>query len=375
VSDHTRADRCFSVSLFAIAICSTLLIAGVSFAGIGGSGGLQPTFDMDGSGTSDFLLTKQSNPNASINETDTVAGTSFVARGWPDNNKNGTNVEYETLGAGVFDKSAASQAQILTRKIAGANQGTLRMVQLNAAGTMRTGQFFPAFVDPAYSFFGVGDFDKDGVDDIAFWNSSTDAIRIVYMDPNNAFQVSRTEDPGTLGGDTPLGVGDADGDGRADLWLLDGTRVEILIINDTGDGFRTGILLTNLQTGEVVRGIASFNSGDDQADLLLEDTNGLVAIVHTGDNGGPTNAPPTVFPLALDSSVGEIVGTAGDYDGMNQSDFATRLINATLPLNKGMLIVRLMNAAGSDTMSNGWSGWGNPVTYDVITGLSLNPMP
>lgn len=393
--DHKRTDKWVPLALTAIAtvvVCSSLLFAGTAFAGGGVSGpDFRAPFDFDQSGSSDVLLMKTSgSPNLGINETDIVSGTSFTARGWPDLNMSASGVEYTTLSAGVFADNGFEQAQILTRKVAGANQGLVRIVDLAASGIAPDTPPFQHFVGGTgtdWDFVGVGDCDGNGTDDIVFHNTSGGGsqgmIRIVFMNPND-FAVLATQHPGALGvNDVPIGVGDADGDGQADVWTHNTSTEAIgVLINapDTATGgvFESGQLPTTLPADYKIAGIGIFNQADAQADIVFEKTAnaniGLVRVDHTGDNGGATAAPARVWPTLLDDTLGETLVALGDYDGANQTDFLSRQFTPLVMANNGWLIVRLLDASGGDLAGMaGGPSWVNSLDFTVIAGSSVVP--
>jgi hypothetical protein len=131
----------------------------------------------------------------------------------------------------------------------------------------------------------------------------------------------------------------------------------------------------------VVVGIGYFDRADARADLLTRNESnstdpgaplGLLRIDNTGIDGGATTAT-TSFPLIVDIDKEEIVAGIGDYDGMNQQDLMTRLLDPAVPSNRGVLIVRLMNSDGTDLagVSNGLSVIEDDRDYEVITGAPV----
>jgi len=388
VSDHKRTDTWVSFLLLGVAACCGLLVAGTALAGGGAPGPtFRPVNDFNKDGASDVLLMKVNTPpNVGINETDIVSGTLFSARGWPDLNMSAAGVEYTTRGAGVFDGNGFDQAQILTRKTAGANLGLVRIVQLDATGTAPSAlpsQFFVGGTDLDWSFLGIGDCDGNGTDDIVFHKTTAPnvgLIRIVFMNPTD-FTVMTTQHPGSLTAmNVPIGVADADGDGQADIWTMDtGTSAVEILINapdvTTGGVFETAQMPMTVLTGYQVAGIGVIDRADAQADLVTESKTaanpGLVRIDHTGMNGGATGAAAPVWPALLDQTISESVSTVGDYNGADQEDLLTRMTTPVNPANNGALTIRLLNANGDDVIGAGNPATVNPLSFDVIDGAPI----
>lgn len=403
------AARSFLLPISSLCVC-VVLSAAVATAGTVGPV-FAPPYDFDQSGTSDVLLHKITGTNTGINETQVVTGTTSTSRGWPDLNVgDDLTLQYRTRGAGNFDGNANGQAQIFTRKIVGGNPGLGRIVKLQPNGTARfdaaptlgTAQFFVGGPDLTFVFLGIGDFNADGTDDIAYYadgGPNIGLIRIQYMDPATPFTVLTTSFPGVLptsGGargmpgvsNTPIGVADADGDGQADIWTVDQSTdaIEVLLsaddidTNPPGGGFSGSAFPTTRPTGYRVAGLALFNRADAQADILFENLSnpnnpGVLRIDYTGDGGGPTNAPPTTFPTLLDVSIGETTVGVGDYDGLNQQDLLTRLFSPVTPANTGALVVRLMNSDGTDLAGNaGTLPEIEDLQYEVVDGSPLTGM-
>jgi hypothetical protein len=344
-----------------------------------------PSFDFDRSGTSDVLLHKVSGGgNVGINEVQTVSGGSGP-RGWPDLNRDSTGaLAYTTLGAGRFDPTLGTQAQIITRMtLSGAHPGLLRIVRLSPNGISPHSQWFVSGVSLDWGFVGVGDLNGDGADDIVFHKVSgpnLGTIRMLFMDPSNPIATLVLQDAIVLpSNNVPLGVADADGDGRADLFTMDVTNsvVEVLITSDTaasGGGFASTTMLTMVPSGYEVRGIGLFNRADSRADILLENVSnpqnpGLLRIDYAGDGGSMVNAPPSSFPALLYHQLGETTVGIGDYDGMNQQDLLTRLTTPLNNANIGALTVRLMNSDGDDLAGSAYQMQKiEHLEYEVVNG-------
>ena len=183
----------------------------------------------------------------------------------------------------------------------------------NGDGTFQSPLAFPVTdLDGNFVSLIAADFNGDGRADLAWSGQLTSTlggiVGVVLGNGDGTFQPSLNVSLPTGG---VLGLGDFNGDGRADIAMLGGTGVTILL--GKGDGtFQTPAVYANSATGSIA--VADFN-GDGREDLAL--------------GGGSTvsillSNPDGTFQAALNSSIsGTVVGiAAGDFDGDGHTDLA-----------------------------------------------------
>ena len=133
----------------------------------------------------------------------------------------------------------------------------------------------------------------------------------------NGATISNSGSPGTVAdlGWQVQGVGDFDGDGKADiLWMHTDGRVQIWFMNGTTVSSTPSVTNLGAGSGWSVQGIGDFD-GDGKADVLWMNTNGTVVIwlmngATIASSGSPANVGPTTKPAGWCRGWGTSTGTA-----------------------------------------------------------------
>ena len=169
-------------------------------------------------------------------------------------------------------------------------------------------------------FAGVGDFNGDGRDDV-LWTGPNYLVGNWLGQASGGFSSNFANFLGEVGpGWTFRGVGDFNGDGRADVLWQGGSQVTDWL-GQTNGGFVSNFENADYQLGSewFVAGIGDFN-GDRRDDILWRNSNtGQVTDWLGQTNGGfVSNVAHANGVVATDTTWG-IVGT-GDFNGDGRDD-------------------------------------------------------
>jgi len=213
--------------------------------------------------------------------------------------------------------STATPTPIPTPSIIWRHQGDGKVYGMTTNGsTVTSGAQFWQETNPAWSIVGQGDFDGDGVRDLAWWNSSNGQVylmlmsgptavksgAIVYTEANTAWKIVAT--------------GDINGDGKSDLiwWNSSTGQVYAMLMNGTAT---TGgaIIYTEPNTAWKIVSAADFDANGSVDLLWWNSTTGQTALGRT--NG--TNAS-TARIIYTESNTNWRIAGAGDLDGDGKAD-------------------------------------------------------
>jgi hypothetical protein len=317
-------------------------------ATVGGVGPLAPT------GTVSFLDTSNSN---AVLATATLgagrSGLSFVNSSnpavgvWPHSIAVG-----DFNGDGIPDLAAADQCGSRLNCQLGDFAGAVTVLLGNGDGTFTAASTSPATGD--YSdFIAVGDFNGDGIPDLAVANYYSNSVTVLLGNGDGTFTATATS-PATGGYPVSIAVGDFNGDGILDLAVSNESETVTVLLGN-GDGTFTATA-TSPATGYAPLAIAvgDFN-GDGILDLAVTNgdwnsTAGAVTILL--GNGDGTFTATATSPA---TGYGPDAIAVGDFNGDGIPDLAvlnTCGINVTTcdsGTHAGSVTILLGNGDGTFT--------------------------
>jgi hypothetical protein len=181
-----------------------------------------------------------------------------------------------------------------------------------------SGSPFPAGTAPAY--IAMGDFNGDGRPDLAIANSGSNNLSVLLGTGNGGFSAA-SGSPFSVGyGPMSVGVGDFNRDGLADLAVANETSNGIIVLLGSGSGAFTATPQSPFGTGmrpDAVA-IADFN-GDGNADLVVANwADNNVSVLLGNGNGGFTVAPGSPYSIGD----GPVSLAVGDFNGDGNADLA-----------------------------------------------------
>jgi YVTN family beta-propeller protein len=258
------------------------------------------------------------------------------------------SADWTILGVGDFDGDG--KADLLWRNT---YTGDVNAWFMDGTALKPTSGNITAISPSLWQFLGIGDVNGDNKADILWRNASTGEVYVWLMSGLALQAGSGRVATAATNLWTFAGIGDLDGDGKADLvWRNMGTgEVSSWLMNGPSVKASSGTIGTLSLSQWQVAGVGDVD-GDGMADVVLRDvTNGDVHVwlmsgrtIRAG-SGYVGNAPPTLW---------NIVGM-GDFDGDGKFDLLWRSSNNDI---NTWLMSATGIKAGSGTIANvGTTSW------------------
>jgi phospholipase C len=196
--------------------------------------------------------------------------------------------------------------------------GNLAIWEMNGTTLLNPSATGLGAVPTAWSVVGTGDFNGDGSADILWRNTTTGDMAIWEMNGTTILNPSATG-VGTVATNwNVVGVGDFNGDGKADILWQNTSNGNLAIYLMNGTTVTSSATFANPGAYSVV-GIGDFN-GDGKSDILLRDGSGDIAI---WEMNGTTITNVNSAGVGNLSSVWSVAET-GDFNGDGMSDILWR---------------------------------------------------
>ncbi len=225
--------------------------------------------------------------------------------------------------------------------IANSGANTLSILMQNSDGSFSPSSAGLLTTGAAPVFVTSGDFNKDGLPDLAVANSTDGTVLVLLGDGAGGFPVRHTYATGSS--PSFISVSDFNNDGNADLIVSNSGANSAMMMPGAGDGTFT---LWNLVTvGAGPRGIATgdFN-GDGKTDFATANFGAnTISLYFQNNAGGFASQPDIVLPAG--SSPSAIL--AGDFNGDGKIDLAISAFAGN------SVYLYLGNGAGSFTAAPG----------------------
>jgi hypothetical protein len=269
-----------------------------------------PRADHDGDGKSDILWRNSStgeNYLYPMNGREIIGNEGHV--------RTVADLNWHVAGTGDFDGDG--KADILWRN-ASTGQNYIYFMD---GRTIKPGEGFTRTVPaPHWQVAGIGDFDGDGKADILWRNTSTGEN---YVFPMDGLAIKLNEGYLRTVADTAWklkGVGDFNGDGRPDiLWRNSSTGENYVYFMNGVSIVNEGYLRTVADTSWEVKGIGDFD-GDGNADILWRNAT-------SGENYAYLMNGVSIANEGYLRTVADLdwqIAAVGDYDGDGKSDIVWR---------------------------------------------------
>ncbi len=220
-------------------------------------------------------------------------------------------------GDGIPDLAMADYGNDPVTILLGTGNGTF-----TAAAASPTGGLGPRAI-------ATGDFNGDGIPDLAVVNEISDTVTILLGNGNGTF--TAVSSPATGSAPTAIAIGDFNNDGIPDLAVGNQNSKTVTILLGNGDGTFTAVA-GNIAIGDTPLSIAlgEFN-GDGKLDLVVGSFNSLIVFLGIGDGTFAAQASilSVINPYAI---------AVGDFNGDGKADLgavSASSNNVSIFLGKG----------------------------------------
>ncbi len=318
--------RSFTVSL-AKASGSFMAAAGSPF-GVGTQPVSVATGDFNRDGIPDLVVANSSDNNVVVLLGDGVGGFA-PAPGSPFT----VGSEPESIAVGDFNGDG-----IPDLAVANSGSGSVTVLFGNGSGAFTPAAGTPVTILPNLQFLTVGDFNGDGIQDLVAVSSIGSSVAVMLGNGSGGFTMAAGSPIEVVVGPTAVAVGDFNGDGVQDLAVTSGFN-GVAVFLGNGSGAFTKVAGSPFAVGpsafpEAIA-VGDFN-GDGFQDIVTDNfvgsTSSSISVLLGNGSGGFTVASGIPY-AALSSSAGGLV--IGDFNGDGIQDLATTDRNSNVMIMLG----------------------------------------
>jgi hypothetical protein len=227
--------------------------------------------------------------------------------------------------------------------------GNLAIWEMNGTSILNSNSAGLGAVSTAWTIAGVGDFNGDGMADILWRNTTTGDVAIWFMNGTTILNSSAAGVGNVATNWSVVGVGDFNGDGKADILWQNNNNGNLAIYLMNGTTISSAATFANVGSYSVA-GIGDFN-GDGMSDILLRDGSGDIAI---WEMNGTTITNVNTAGVGNLSNIWSVAET-GDFNGDGYSDILWRDTS-------GNIAIWYMNGT---TLSSGAGLGAIPTTFTI----------
>lgn len=233
--------------------------------------------------------------------------------------------------------------------VVNSDDGTVTILLGNGDGTFTQAANSPITVGTKPRSLAVADFNRDGIADLAVANYGDGTVTILLSNGDGTFR--QPAGSPVNAGTTPYSVaaGDFNGDGIPDLAIANGAADTVTILLGAGDGTFTQAPTSPTTPGfaPTVVAIADFN-GDGKADLAVANNGNNTVTILLG-NGDGTFAQAANSPVKVGTSPYSVV--VGDFDGDGIADLAVANASGNGPKSTYKGTVTILQGNGDGTFT------------------------
>jgi hypothetical protein len=184
----------------------------------------------------------------------------------------------QTIGVAIGDFNGDGIPDIVVTNNAGLVNGSVSVLLGNGDGTFQIPMNFPVGLTPA--FVAVGDFNLDGIADLAVANSGSNTVSVLLGIGDGTFQPAATYNVGS----TPasIAVTDLNNDGFADLVIANTNSGSVSVMLGAGNGAFHAAVNTSVGANPASLAVGDFNA-DGDADVAVSTSSGVVILLGGGN--------------------------------------------------------------------------------------------